>query len=101
HSMDYELWVRMAAAGATLRVIGQPIAHFRAHPDQKTAGEVAGGFRAELPRAREGAIQRLGLKPAEPPKREIARQKLRVVLFNDIGYAYGAGIGHRRLAQAL
>ncbi len=101
HSMDYELWVRMAAAGAKLRVIGRPVALFRAHPEQKTAGEVVGGFRAELPRAREGAIQRLGLKWTPRPKATIARQKLRVVLFNDIGYAYGAGIGHRRLAQAL
>lgn len=101
HSMDYELWVRMAAAGARLHVIARPVAWFRAHPDQKTAGDVVGGFRTELPLARDGAIQRLGLKWTPRAKREIRKHKLRVVLFNDIGYAYGAGIAHRRLARAL
>lgn len=100
HSMDYELWTRMAHAGARLHVIGRPIAHFRAHPEQKTAGSVVGGFRVELPKARDAVVRRLGLNWTPPPKREI-RQSLRVVLYNDLGYLYGAGIAHRRLAEAL
>jgi len=101
-SMDYELWARMAAAGAKLHVIARPVAHFRAHPEQKTAGDRDGGFRAELPRARDAIIQRLGRTWAAPalPAGEV-RQSLRVVLYNDLGYAYGAGIAHRRLAEAL
>jgi glycosyltransferase involved in cell wall biosynthesis len=101
HSMDYELWVRMAGAGARLGVIGRPVAHFRFHPEQKTAGNVVGGFRTELPKARDAAVARLGIdwKPRNEPKP--TRHKLRVVMFNDLGYGYGAGIAHRRMADAL
>lgn len=100
HSMDYDLWVRMAGAGAKLHVIGRPIAIFRAHPDQKTAGDIVGGYRAELPRARDAAAARLGrpVPPASPP---LTRPRLRIAMFNDVGYAYGAGIAHRRIAHAL
>src|SRR5262249_1675769 len=34
YSMDYELWLRFAAAGARLKVIGRPVAQFRLHPAQ-------------------------------------------------------------------
>lgn len=100
HSMDYELWCRMAAAGAKLHVIGRPVALFRAHPEQKTAGTVVGGFRVELPKARDAFLERIG-KTWTPPARRTTRQRLRVVLYNDLGYAYGAGIAHRRIAAAL
>lgn len=101
HSMDYELWVRMAASGAKLGVIGRPVAHFRFHPEQKTAGMVVGGFRTELPKARDAAVTRLGIdwKPRNEP--QPTRHKLRIVMFNDLGYGFGAGIAHRRLADAL
>ncbi|MFM9994340.1 MAG: glycosyltransferase [Phycisphaerales bacterium] len=102
HSMDYDLWVRMAGVGggAKLHVIGRPIAYFRAHPEQKTAGTVVGGYRAELPKARDAAAARLGRSvPASSPAG--TRPRLRVAMFNDIGYAYGAGIAHRRIAHAL
>jgi glycosyltransferase involved in cell wall biosynthesis len=100
HSMDYELWLRFARAGAKLRVIGRPTAIFRAHDEQKTAGDVVGGFRAELPRARDAFLERIGraLPAAHAPA---TRRSLRVVLFNDLGYAYGAGIAHRRMAEAF
>lgn len=100
HSMDYELWLRFAHAGAKLHVVGRPMALFRAHDEQKTAGDVVGGFRAELPRARDAFLARAGL--SLPPSRAAARKsRLRVVMFNDLGYAYGAGIAHRRLAEAF
>ncbi|MBR8828001.1 MAG: glycosyltransferase [Gomphosphaeria aponina SAG 52.96 = DSM 107014] len=35
--MDYDLWMRMAAAGARIKVIGWPLAGYRSHPHQKTA----------------------------------------------------------------
>lgn len=100
HSMDYELWCRMAHAGAKLRVIGRPVALFRAHPEQKTAGTVVGGFRTELPKARDAVVERLGIQWS-PRQSRPHRLSLRIVLYNDLGYAYGAGIAHRRLAAAL
>jgi glycosyltransferase involved in cell wall biosynthesis len=100
HSMDYELWLRFAHAGAKLHVIGRPAALFRAHDEQKTAGDVGGGFRAELPKARDAFLERIG-KARPAPHAAATRRSLRVVMFNDLGYAYGAGIAHRRLAEAF
>lgn len=100
YSMDYELWLRFAERGARLHVIGRPLARFRAHEAQKTAEEQGGGFRAELPAVVAAFLERTGrAAPARP--REEVRGRLRVVMFNDHGYAYGAGIAHRRLARAL
>lgn len=98
YSMDYELWLRLALAGAKLHVIGRPICHFRAHEEQKTA-EV-GGFRDELPIVRRAFLERTGfdLAPRGPTG---SKRSLRIVLLNDLGYAFGAGIAHRRLAQCL
>jgi glycosyltransferase involved in cell wall biosynthesis len=100
HSMDYELWLRFAHAEAKLHVLGRPMALFRAHDEQKTAGDVVGGFRAELPRARDAFLQRIG-KTLPAPRQPAKRRTLRVALFNDLGYAYGAGIAHRRMAEAF
>jgi hypothetical protein len=36
YSMDYGLWLRFANAGACIHVIGQPLAWYRMHPEQKT-----------------------------------------------------------------
>lgn len=100
YSMDYELWLRMAHVGARLHVIGRPVALFRAHAQQKTAGTFAGGYRAELPRVREAFLARTGLAaPASLPAG--SRGQLRVVMVNDLGYAFGAGIAHRRIAEAF
>ncbi|MFN0133225.1 MAG: glycosyltransferase [Phycisphaerales bacterium] len=99
-SMDYDLWTRMAAQGARLRVIGRPVSLFRAHDEQKTANNHGGGFRVELPRARDEAVARLD-RPLPSPAPAATRDRLRVALFNDLGYAYGAGIAHRRIAAAL
>ena len=38
YSMDYDLWVRMAKAGATILPLPEILAIFRAHPRQKTGG---------------------------------------------------------------
>jgi glycosyltransferase involved in cell wall biosynthesis len=100
HSLDYELWVRLAEAGARLHVIGRPLALFRAHPEQKTAGMVVGGFRAELPRVRDAILERTGRVPVSHAV-ENPRRRLRVALFNDLGYSYGAGIAHRRMTEAF
>jgi glycosyltransferase involved in cell wall biosynthesis len=102
HSMDYELWLRMADAGARLHVIGRPVALFRAHPEQKTAGEVGGGFRAELPGVRAAFLERTGRAGMKiVPRPPARRHRLRITLYNDLGYAFGAGIAHRRIAEAF
>ncbi|QYU67892.1 glycosyltransferase [Leptolyngbya sp. 15MV] len=81
YSMDYELWLRLAEAGARLKVIGRPIALFCEHPAQKTAQTEGGGFRGELPaaRARFLADRGGGDVPAGAPaarRRNGARMKL-------------------------
>ncbi|MEX1115797.1 MAG: glycosyltransferase family 2 protein [Akkermansiaceae bacterium] len=40
YSMDYDLWVRFAKAGAILEVVDWPFAFFRKHESQKTANLV-------------------------------------------------------------
>ncbi len=100
YSMDYELWLRFAQAGARLHVIGRPVAWFRIHRKQKTADP--GVFQPELREVQRRFATRTG---TVPPSRERntaeARRRLRIVLLNDRGYAYGAGLAHQRLAQAL
>ena len=98
YSMDYELWLQFAAAGARLKVIGRPVAQFRLHPDQKTAD--SRHFQAELPAARQRFMERHGVGADTPPRDEHSPGPARVVFFNDIGELYGAGIAHGRLAAA-
>ena len=97
--MDYELWLRFAAQRAQLHVIGRPIARFRQHDDQKTADESR--FKADLIMIRQRFLDRSGYQPA--PQRSVPdfSRRLRVTLLNDIGWHYGAGIAHGRLANAL
>lgn len=96
-SLDYDLWVRFAEAGARIHVIGRPIALFRAHEEQKTQDT---GFVQELPKVVQKFIDRTGHE-TRPAYDHQPKPTLRVVLFNDIGYKYGAGIAHRRVAEAL
>lgn len=95
YSMDYELWLRFAYAGANLHVVGTPIAHFRVHDAQKTAGN----YQSELPRVRDAFARERAIPLPQP--RAAGRDRIRVALFNDIGYTYGAGIAHRRVGAAL
>jgi len=101
YSMDYELWLRFAQAGAKLKVIGRPVTYFRAHEAQKTAGTEVGGFRAELPRVVDDFLEQTGYERSAGEEAQPLPQRLRIVLFNDMGYRYGAGIAHGRVAQAL
>lgn len=98
YSMDYELWLRFAQAGARLTVIGRPIAQFRVHPEQKT--NLAEKFRAELDRVVADFTARTGVAPAQRTQTELGRTRLRIAFFNDIGYMAGAGLAHERLARA-
>lgn len=98
YSMDYDLWVRLARVGARLHVIGRPVALYRVHEGQKTA--TPEGYRAELPRVRDRHLRELGGQEPRPP-RSRGKGKLRIAFFNDIGFQYGAGIAHRRIAASL
>ncbi len=99
YSMDYELWLRFAEAGARLHVIGRPVAWFRLHDQQKT--HVAARFQAELLVCRRDFLTKNAIDyvPAAHPGEP--RQNLRITLLNDIGPFYGAGIAHVRMARAL
>ncbi len=98
-SMDYELWLRMARAGAQIKSISAPIALFRKHQEQKTHDP--SGFQKELKELV------AGLSPAK----EAGKQRLsgfewserlpKVVMLNDLGFQYGAGIAHESIANAL
>jgi glycosyltransferase involved in cell wall biosynthesis len=99
YSMDYELWLRFAAAGARLKVIGRPIVQFRLHPGQKTADPRH--FQAELPKVRDRFLAERGLRFEARVRRPAPLRPARIVFFNDIGFNYGAGIAHARLASAM
>ena len=98
YSMDYDLWLRFAENGARIHVIGRPVALFRQHDAQKT--HVAERFKAELVSHRTNYIARTGHVPSRSrPEPQFGRQ-LRVLFLNDHGWNWGAGIAHRRVAQA-
>jgi glycosyltransferase involved in cell wall biosynthesis len=99
YSMDYELWLRFAEAGAVLHAIGRPLALFRVHPDQKTHAPER--FQAELRRLRAAYLERTA-RPAPPARGRAAdNRRLRVAMINDVGDIYGAGIAHGRIAEGL
>ncbi len=99
YSMDYELWLRFAEAGARLHVIGRPVAWFRLHEQQKTHGTEH--FQAELIVVRDGFLNTRERSPAVNVKAEYRQTPLRVTFLNDHGAFFGAGIAHARLARAV
>ena len=96
YSMDYELWLRFAEQQARLHVIGRPLAWFRLHSSQKTV--TTDKFVPELRRVRDEFASRCGVTPSNLGYR--AGKNLKIAFVNDIGFNYGAGIAHRRLAAA-
>ncbi|MEQ8403764.1 MAG: glycosyltransferase [Oceanicaulis sp.] len=99
YSMDYDLWVRMAQAGARVAGVGAPIVLFRKHEAQKTADPAK--FNAEL----SSYIERHAIKQAAPSRyadqKFDGRRSPRVLMVNDFGFQYGAGIGHGRYAASF
>ncbi len=100
YSMDYELWLRMAQAGAHVHSIGRPICWYRTHEDQKTSEGEGSGFRGELPKVVVDHCEKHGIS-FKPGEKEVVKGRLRVAFFNDVGFEYGAGIAQRRLAEAF
>ncbi len=101
YSMDYDLWVRFAQANARLHVVGRPFARFRVHPEQKTYGHES--YRPELREvcARHVAQRPEVERPTVTSTRPVRDRPLRVAMVNDLGFNFGAGIGHGRIARAL
>lgn len=99
YSMDYELWVRFAKAGAVLHTVGRPLALYRTHADQKTFDPER--FKPELSTVAQGYLERLGLsvRPNRPPV-DYGRS-LRFALVNDVGPSFGAGLVMARMADAI
>jgi glycosyltransferase involved in cell wall biosynthesis len=98
-SMDYDLWVRFAHAGAVLHVIGRPVAWFRQHAEQKT--HVQERFFAELRQARDAFIARTGRTWTPRTVPAVPRRQLRIAMLNDHGFQFGAGVAHGRMAHTL
>ena len=100
YSMDYELWCRFAFHQASLHVIGVPLVHFRQHAAQKTAATAE--FKKELKIARQNFIDqyRVAVQTVVRPPIDWGR-RLKVAMINNLGFLYGAGIAHQRIAGAF
>ena len=94
YSMDYDLWTRMARAGATIKVIGAPLAIFRAHPDQKTSGPEK--YLPEL--LQHSRALRAEFDLPSPVISQKAIRQLRLAFVTDVPEG-GASIAHSRLRQ--
>jgi len=99
YSMDYELWLRFAEQGGRLHVISRPLAWFRLHDEQKTAAEQR--FKTELLEFRDRYLERTGRSLSGGRAFPDFSRRLRVLLLNDNGGKYGAGIAHARMMEAL
>jgi glycosyltransferase involved in cell wall biosynthesis len=99
YSMDYEMWLRFAEAGARLHVIGRPTALFRLHDDQKTAAVEAS--KRELVGVRDNFLRRRGRPPLPTHPPEPHKIKLRIACINDLGLVDEAGLAGHCLATAL
>ena len=98
YSMDYDLWVRFAALGARVAIIGTPISKFLVHDEQKTVGNAKSGFKTELQEyvARYKREHNVSVRPV---RRGDSLPK--VCFVSDNGLRYGAGIAQRRIGEAL
>lgn len=95
YSMDHELWLRFAIAGANLHVIGRPTVMYRMHEEQKTHEDYKPELRSVNRRYREKYGSRTSDLTTLQPK------KYRVTFVNDVGVRYGAGIAHGRLRDSI
>ncbi|MGN6368552.1 MAG: glycosyltransferase [Phycisphaerae bacterium] len=98
YSMDYELWLRFAAAKAKLHVVGRSVCWFRHHEEQKTSAVEK--FLPELTRVRDEFAAKHGLE-VRPLGRALTKGRIRFASVSDLGFQYGAGIGQRRIVDAL
>lgn len=98
-SMDYELWLRMARAGAQIETISTPVALYRKHQDQKT--HKTSGYEYELKQLTAGVSPAKTARQERYSGFEWSTRSPKVVMLNDLGFRYGAGIAHESFAKAL
>lgn len=99
YSMDYELWCRFALNKAKHYVIGKSIAKFRMHPEQKTNSITS--FKSELVEVRDRFVIENSLKIKSKERNYNEGSNLKVLMLNDNGFNYGAGIAHQRIASGF
>jgi glycosyltransferase involved in cell wall biosynthesis len=99
YSMDYDLWVRLAEAGATIAPIDWTIAEFRVHAEQKTSSTEA--YLPELTSHNARLRNNYGLEPLERDIAQRPKRSARIGMISDFGFSYGAGRAHRRIASVL
>ena len=100
YSMDHELWLRFAIAGAELHVIGRPTVQYRLHDEQKTHED----YRPELRAVNRRYVEKYGAPQSGLDAKAIQSlksKKYRVAFVNDVGPRYGAGIAHGRLRDSI
>lgn len=95
YSMDHELWLRFAIAGAKMHIIGRPTVLYREHELQKTNSD----YRPELREVNQKYIQKYG-RP-QTPLTTLQSKKYRVTFVNDVGPRFGAGIAHHRMLDSM
>jgi hypothetical protein len=98
YTMDYELWLRFARAGARLHAIGRSVAWFRLHEEQKISARSSVALELTSCRdafARESDIQFKAARPVFSSR----RQKLRIAMLIDDGSSSGSA--PVRVARAL
>lgn len=81
YTMDYELWLRLALAGARLHVIGRPVARFRLHEEQKIS--LRSNVAAELTAARDEFVREYNVDSKRAVSALACRERLRVTLVSD------------------
>ena len=98
YSMDHELWLRFAIAGAEMHVIGRPTVLYRMHEEQKTHED----YRPELRSVNRRYLEKYGdVSDVSSSFGRLKPRKYRVAFVNDVGPRYGAGIAHGRLRDAV
>jgi glycosyltransferase involved in cell wall biosynthesis len=98
YSMDYELWCRFAINNASVHRIGKSLIKFREHEEQKTSA--TDKFKAELISVKTQFIKDNKLEWKEGQE-SFFDLPLKILMINDNGFKYGAGIAHERIFLSL
>jgi glycosyltransferase involved in cell wall biosynthesis len=99
--MDCELFLRFSKFKARLQVIGHPVAWFRYHDEQKTNDTSASPYEFKQVCEKFAQQEQIDLASNNDKGPVLIGRPLNIVMVNDIGFLYGAGIAHKRLSDAL
>ncbi|MBV5328909.1 MAG: hypothetical protein JZU65_14975 [Chlorobium sp.] len=99
--MDCELFLRFSKYKARLQVIGHPVAWFRYHEEQRTNDTSASPYEFKQVCEKFAQEEQIDLASNNDKGPALIGRPLNIVMVNDIGFLYGAGIAHKRLSDAL